>query len=393
MHTATRPDLARLPASVKLELADVALAGGESGEPRRFAMLAYTGKVVDLGFGPIVFDLGTMELPASDAPAFRQHNPEKWVGSIGEVENDGAQIKVAGQFFQGVAEADEVQRIADQGGKWQASVGLWLNVRAMDWVDEESEVEVNGRSIEGPCLVARQTKLKEVSFVPLGADDDTEAAALAAPEDRMAADNKNDPVKAERERVRDLRAQFKADPTFALEAIDQGWSVTEAKAQLSDRLSARLEDEDKEKEEMKAELEKLKAKLEAMEEDKDKQKEEEAKAAARVAGRPSPGAQLGGAPGAAPSGGSEPVQAFEQAVRDEVARLEERGSQGDRAFVERMPGLEPAAARRAALRREATFAVRYREPELAASYRDAIEERRAGARAAMERAKAQAFGR
>jgi hypothetical protein len=43
-------------------------------------------------------------------------------------------------------------------------------------------------------------------------------------------------VAAEKKRAIDLKAAFGKDPAFALEAIEAGWSVTEAKAERCDRL-------------------------------------------------------------------------------------------------------------------------------------------------------------
>jgi hypothetical protein len=48
------------------------------------------------------------------------------------------------------------------------------------YVDRGEKVEVNGRSFTGPLYVARQTTLGEVSFVPIGADGDTEAKLAAS---------------------------------------------------------------------------------------------------------------------------------------------------------------------------------------------------------------------
>jgi len=43
---------------------------------------------------------------------------------------------------------------------------------------------------------------------------------------------------AEKKRVTDIKAAFLKDAVFALEAIEAGWSVMEAKAQRCDRLEA-----------------------------------------------------------------------------------------------------------------------------------------------------------
>ena len=53
----------------------------------------------------------------------------------------------------------------------------------MVFVDRGESAEVNGRKFTGPLYIARQSTLREVSFVALGADDQTVA--------RMAADSQS----------------------------------------------------------------------------------------------------------------------------------------------------------------------------------------------------------
>jgi hypothetical protein len=52
---------------------------------------------------------------------------------------------------------------------------------------------------------------------------------------------RDEALSVERKRIADLNAAFKKDPAFANQAIEQGWSVIEAKAQYADKLQAENE--------------------------------------------------------------------------------------------------------------------------------------------------------
>jgi hypothetical protein len=63
------------------------------------------------------------------------------------------------------------------GFPWQASV--YVPPQSIEKLDEGETAEVNGRTIEGPGHVFRQSSLREVTFTSLGADENTGAAALS----------------------------------------------------------------------------------------------------------------------------------------------------------------------------------------------------------------------
>jgi signal peptide peptidase SppA len=62
-------------------------------------------------------------------------------------------------------------------------------------------------------------------------------------EDSAMADEKKNDVEIERKRAGDLRAAFPKDAAFALEAIEKGWSVVEAKAAYADKLQVQLDEQ------------------------------------------------------------------------------------------------------------------------------------------------------
>ncbi|HSG02032.1 MAG TPA: hypothetical protein VLA20_12910, partial [Vicinamibacterales bacterium] len=64
-----------------------------------------------------------------------------------------------------------------KGFPWQASIGA--SVDEIEYVKRDIAVTVNGRKFTGPIYVAHKTTLNEISFVDLGADQQTEARIAA----------------------------------------------------------------------------------------------------------------------------------------------------------------------------------------------------------------------
>ncbi|WP_417396905.1 hypothetical protein [Gimesia chilikensis] len=154
-------------------------AATEEGKPKPFKMLAYTGGVMYLtGFYlPVVVDLSGMKVTAKSRPALRNHDPLKIVGHTSQIENNGRNLRVAGLISGSNEYSREVEDSSKNGFPWQSSIGA--RILRISRIAEGETVEANGRKFVGPLLVARQSILKEVSFVPLGADDSTNAKVAA----------------------------------------------------------------------------------------------------------------------------------------------------------------------------------------------------------------------
>lgn len=152
---------------------------GQGRRLRRFQMNAYNGGAMLPRFYylPVVVDLEGLTVPSQTRPILRDHNPAQIVGHTDQI-TVTASVDVAGVISAANEHAGEVIESGDNGFPWQSSIGLY--VARMAFVDEEEEVEVNGQTFAGPILVARETTLKEVSFVALGADDTTSATIAAS---------------------------------------------------------------------------------------------------------------------------------------------------------------------------------------------------------------------
>ena len=162
--------------SAPVELA--ALAEEESA-PRRFSILAYTGKLIDWGYwGRFIIDLSGMKLAKAKVPALLNHNRGQIVGTIDQGSGDDNGFYVAGAFSKITDAAKEVLGLADESFPWQASVGV--QAKKIVQLAKDATMQVNGQTVTGPCDVWTESSVFETSFCPFGADDDTAAVSMAA---------------------------------------------------------------------------------------------------------------------------------------------------------------------------------------------------------------------
>lgn len=162
--------------SAPVELA--ALAEEESA-PRRFSILAYTGKIIDWGYwGRFIIDLSGMKLAKAKVPALLNHDRRQIVGTIDQGSGDDNGFYVAGAFSKITDAAKEVLGLADESFPWQASIGV--QAKKIVQLAKDATMQVNGQTVTGPCDVWTESSVFETSFCPFGADDDTAAVSMAA---------------------------------------------------------------------------------------------------------------------------------------------------------------------------------------------------------------------
>jgi hypothetical protein len=147
-----------------------------SGLPKRFEGVAYSGGVIpDYGwYGDTAIDLSSMKLPDGAIFALVDHDPGKRAGKLTAM-RDGNQIKIAGEFFTASESGREVAALFAEGAPWQLSVGIHAKAKRSD---EKSTVNVNGQALSVHTLFT-DSALREVSFVPVGADPATSAVAFS----------------------------------------------------------------------------------------------------------------------------------------------------------------------------------------------------------------------
>lgn len=203
-------------------LADFQLSKPQETGERTFSGIAYAGGVITdhSWYSAVAFDLATTTAE-TPLPLLFNH-----CGSpIGVIETIaiGTQIEIAGRLFADIDEtAKDIAVKADKGIKWQLSVGIFPNETA----HLNGQNIINGQSFAGDITLLKQNRIREVSFVTLGADDKTRANVFNAsqqepqptqeqdimtPEEAKALQDENATLKAENEKLKnDFAASQKA---------------------------------------------------------------------------------------------------------------------------------------------------------------------------------------
>lgn len=157
---------------------DLQAAAGEGKRPT-FEMVAYTGIPMNaMGFySPVIVELSGVKTVNAQIPILLDHDTSKIIGQ-GSAKIDTAAIRVAGSVMGDDADSLKVVTLAKNGFKWQASIGATVTRR--EFVESGVKAIVNGREVVGPIVIARESVLQEVSFVAIGADQQTSAAVAAS---------------------------------------------------------------------------------------------------------------------------------------------------------------------------------------------------------------------
>ena len=156
----------------------------EGDKPVRCTGVAYSGGSFRQWWSalPCYVDLSGMRLAEQVCLMYNHsYDPECRLGVI-EAKNDGKTLTVDGEFDTGNMLAQSIIR-AGRKFNWQLSIGA-ENVK-VERVDEGTVETINGNTVNGPAIVIRESILREVSIVAIGADAKTSMeirASLMAPE-------------------------------------------------------------------------------------------------------------------------------------------------------------------------------------------------------------------
>lgn len=118
--------------------------------------------------------LSGIDLPEKWIPILLDHWEGYRVGFSKLIEFGDEGLLVDGVPLQSSEPAKQVPADADEGFSWQASVAI--DLLAVEELEGGATAMVNGREVTGPARIFRQSRLREVSFVALGADHNTRAA-------------------------------------------------------------------------------------------------------------------------------------------------------------------------------------------------------------------------
>jgi phage major head subunit gpT-like protein len=169
--------------------------------PRRFKVNAYTGGAISQPWSrePVIVDLQGMTWTNKRRPILLQHSYEldSILGQTTDVRVEGRNLVVEAEMIGGNASSDKVIALAERGYQWQASIGA--DVLRAEKLPAGETAMVNGQAITGPARIVRASRLREVSVVTLGADDNTSAslaATAAQPEESSMSDESREAVEA-----------------------------------------------------------------------------------------------------------------------------------------------------------------------------------------------------
>ena len=156
----------------------------DGDKPVRCTGVAYSGGSFRQWWSalPCYVDLSGMRM-AEQVCLMLDHDydPECRLGVI-EAKNDGKTLTIDGEFDTGNPLAQSIIR-SGKKFNWQLSIGA-ENVK-VERVDEGTVETINGNTVNGPAIVVRESVLREVSIVAIGADAKTSMeirASLMAPE-------------------------------------------------------------------------------------------------------------------------------------------------------------------------------------------------------------------
>lgn len=156
----------------------VQFAAGDGAQEGRITVLARSGQPIEHWYwGKIVHDLGGMRL-VGDRVAFDWCHFD-WDGAIGfgdKFDITSGDLVITGQLvsFQQDDRAAEILHKGAKGVPYEASIFFDPdNGLRLEYVPEKMSAQVNGRQVDGPCLVVREWLLRGVAICPYGADPNT----------------------------------------------------------------------------------------------------------------------------------------------------------------------------------------------------------------------------
>lgn len=147
--------------------------------PKIFFKPAYSGGLLHMDPRnwplPTVFDIDGLEERPQIVPIVRDHDQGKKVGQTEKISYEGGEINAEGRLiYLGIdPDAAKIAELNKRGAALQASVATGIiSPEDVEEVAPGETAEANGRTFTGPIEIVRKWRLKEISVVTIGADDD-----------------------------------------------------------------------------------------------------------------------------------------------------------------------------------------------------------------------------
>ncbi len=213
--------------------------------PKNFAGTAYSGGVIPQydWFGDVAIDLSTMKVPTKSVFALVNHDSNQRAGRC-EIFNQNTFLEVVGSFSKSTPAGQQVAAEFAEGAPWEFSVGINAEFESFK---KPTAVEVNGHTVTVNGIF-RNASVREVSFVPAGADPNTKAVAFEAKTSEFNTLEKQSELTVTLESIMDLKdleekvsslTTLNADLTIQLKSAQDDHD--QVVADLNTRLSAEVE--------------------------------------------------------------------------------------------------------------------------------------------------------
>lgn len=142
-------------------------------------IVAYTGGFLNLPNYklPVVVDLDSLRVPERPVMLLKNHDQDQPVGHVTACRVEDNQLLADGLLSAATDAAEEIVTSARRGFPWGASIGA--DPESLEPVAAGATVTINGQTLTGPFLVARNTELREITFCPCGVDSSAYATVAA----------------------------------------------------------------------------------------------------------------------------------------------------------------------------------------------------------------------
>lgn len=153
-------------------MAELEMISGEKEEERiNFTGVAYSGIPIPRHhmLENLSIDLASMSFKET-VPVFFNHSADKVTG-FGKLKIENNQLVVEGHISSSTPEGKRILSLSKEGMPWELSVGT--DPEYLEAYNENTVMNVNGSQVKGPGVIFRNTRVLEVSVVPVGADSNT----------------------------------------------------------------------------------------------------------------------------------------------------------------------------------------------------------------------------
>jgi len=194
------------------------------------------------------------QVPLLDA--HRRFDAASVIGSVRDLKPENSQL-MGRAYFSSVQDVESIWTKLREGHVTDFSVG-YRSIKSQ-WVPEGESYNYEGRSFEGPVKVTKRWRLKEVSVVPIGADElakaRTEARSESESVKREQQGDKNKMEKSEIQKIQEAERQRVIEITAMCRSlgfeeltnnlINEGTSIETARKIVLDKVTEKREAETK----------------------------------------------------------------------------------------------------------------------------------------------------